>query len=338
MKKINLLIFYFSSLLANSQNSCNVSQLPNNLQNSLVAFYPFCGNANDVSVNGYNATTSNVTLTTDRFGNPNKAYSFNGVNSQISVNTSFFNPNWTDYSISAWFSSDNPNKLEQEILNTVPHNCLGIGYNYSGSWTGYCVYSLNSNPAVATWDLALGRKGSFQNYVPNQWYHVVLVKSGSVWKQYINGALEDTFTNTTVLTSTLIGLSFGASGSSVPSEFFSGKLDDYMIYNRALTSNEINTLYNATNVTTSLVKVSNLPNFRLYPNPTNNNFKIEGNPEDSNDYLVKIIDALGREVYQTVMDTNVSNEININSQKGLYFVEIMKMNKQLVFSTKLIID
>ena len=43
-----------------------------NLDSGLVAHYPFNGNANDESGNG-------ATLTTDRFGNANKAYSFDGV-------------------------------------------------------------------------------------------------------------------------------------------------------------------------------------------------------------------------------------------------------------------
>ena len=48
------------------------------LKDGLVAYYPFNGNANDESGNGNNGTVNGATLTTDRFGNTNKAYSFNG--------------------------------------------------------------------------------------------------------------------------------------------------------------------------------------------------------------------------------------------------------------------
>ena len=47
------------------------------LNDGLVAYYPFNGNANDESGNGYNGTVYGATLTYDRFGNPNSAYSFN---------------------------------------------------------------------------------------------------------------------------------------------------------------------------------------------------------------------------------------------------------------------
>ena len=45
---------------------------------SLVAYWPFNGNANDLSGNGHNGTVNGATLTNDRFGSPNSAYNFNG--------------------------------------------------------------------------------------------------------------------------------------------------------------------------------------------------------------------------------------------------------------------
>jgi hypothetical protein len=48
------------------------------ITNGLVAYYPFNGNANDASGNGNNATTVQATLSADRFGIANSAYSFNG--------------------------------------------------------------------------------------------------------------------------------------------------------------------------------------------------------------------------------------------------------------------
>ena len=44
----------------------------------LVAWYPFNGNANDESGNGNNGTVNGATLTTDKDGNENSAYSFDG--------------------------------------------------------------------------------------------------------------------------------------------------------------------------------------------------------------------------------------------------------------------
>ena len=49
------------------------------LNDGLVANYPFNGNANDGSGNGNDGIVNGVTLTTDRFGNADSAYSFDGV-------------------------------------------------------------------------------------------------------------------------------------------------------------------------------------------------------------------------------------------------------------------
>ena len=78
------------------------SQIPNYVpQNGLVGWWPFNGNANDESGNGNNGTVNGATLTTDRFGNVNQAYGFDGNSQNIEVsNSSSLNPN--ELTISVW--------------------------------------------------------------------------------------------------------------------------------------------------------------------------------------------------------------------------------------------
>jgi hypothetical protein len=57
--------------------------------NGLVGYWGFNANTNDESGNNNHGTPTNVTLTTDRFGNSNSAYLFNGSTSKIQVNTDF---------------------------------------------------------------------------------------------------------------------------------------------------------------------------------------------------------------------------------------------------------
>ena len=75
--------------------------LPPNLQQGLVGYYPFCSNANDESGNGSNGTVYGATLTTDRFGNPNSAYEFNGTNNYIKASAEYLPTN--KRTVSAWF-------------------------------------------------------------------------------------------------------------------------------------------------------------------------------------------------------------------------------------------
>ena len=52
------------------------------LTDGLVAYYDFNGDANDI-IGGNNGTVTGTTLTTDRFGNGNRAYGFNGTTDKI---------------------------------------------------------------------------------------------------------------------------------------------------------------------------------------------------------------------------------------------------------------
>jgi hypothetical protein len=84
-----------------------IAQIPSN---GLVGYYPFSGNANDFSGNNNNGTVNGATLTSDRFGKLNSAYSFNGLGNSISIphnNTMF---DFTDsMSISIWYLIKNLN-------------------------------------------------------------------------------------------------------------------------------------------------------------------------------------------------------------------------------------
>ncbi len=52
---------------------------------SLVAYYPFEGNANDATGHGHNGTVNGAQLTNDRFGRATSAYAFNGTTASIVV-------------------------------------------------------------------------------------------------------------------------------------------------------------------------------------------------------------------------------------------------------------
>src|SRR6266480_3163043 len=84
MKHLSVLVLLFSSILG-------VAQV--NLSQGLVAYYPFNGNANDQSGNNNNPFFNNAVLTSDRNGNPNSAYYFNGTNSYMQIpNSASLNP------------------------------------------------------------------------------------------------------------------------------------------------------------------------------------------------------------------------------------------------------
>jgi len=195
MKQIvTLILSLFLSTLVYSQSV--PSYVPTN---GLVGWWGFNGNAQDASGNGNHGTVNGATLTTDRFGNQDGAYSFNGQNNRINITSQIFNLGWQNYTISAWFLTSNLNNANNFnnssiILNTVPHN--GIAISYYGTNNPFST-SVSNKVSV------LGGNGSGWNYfnygtlVSNNnisahtWNHILLTRNGSNFLLYLNGNLSD---------------------------------------------------------------------------------------------------------------------------------------------------
>ena len=214
-------------------------------QNGLVAYYPFNGNANDISGNGNNGTVSGATLTTDRFGNANKAYSFDGVNNNIIVpNSSSLNISSNEISISMWIKWQNSDADYNYRGLSKGGQDVGSGYelivrgeSYWGGDFGAIEFDIPTNNT-----LGVQNTNSFRN----QWVHLLSVFNNGVRKIYVNGILSaiDTTSNTSILPNTN-DLYLGPRN---PINNYAGQLngclDDIRIYNSALNNQEIQALYN----------------------------------------------------------------------------------------------
>jgi hypothetical protein len=207
----------------------------------LVAFYPFNGNANDASGNGNNATVYGATLTTNRYGNANSAYDFNGSSSYIDITQNSTLNNLTNFTLSAWIYQIGANvEYSYRILDKCP---AGV----PGGWT------------FDTWDGTTGHRlrlqaaGSSNPNVPGttvyslmQWHHVVATVSGTTGKVYLDGILDGTGNVGNIPDNALdiyIGRAHPNNGAGV-NEWFNGIIEDVRIYNRALSDTEIQQLYN----------------------------------------------------------------------------------------------
>jgi hypothetical protein len=227
---------------------CSLNDLPANLRNGLVAFYPFCGNANDVSGNNNNGVVTGAGLTTDRFGNSNNAYNFNGVTDKITVDDDpSLNPQ--NISVSIWYQTNDVSKIPQSLLyksnwDDASNEEYAFEINYGA--TGVVVGAIKQNSSCqpgANW------QKTFTNLSNTQWNHFVYTYDGIAAKIYINGVLVTTNNSITGLMDICPGgvLTVGAgwsggNGIGVP-DYFSGKLDDILIYNRALNASEVQQLF-----------------------------------------------------------------------------------------------
>ncbi len=74
--------------------------------------------------------------------------------------------------------------------------------------------------------------------VLNRWYHIVYTDDGITSKLYVNGIL-----NKTTASRTVIGVRYLGLGDLPYKDIWNGTFDDVMIFNRALTVSEVNSLY-----------------------------------------------------------------------------------------------
>ena len=345
MKKLLLALGFAFSLTMNAQ-------VPSYVPTSgLVGYWSFTGNANDVSGNGNNGTNNGATLTTDRFGNANSCYSYNGVSSYINVPNSVslqFNGGIT---ISTWV---NASQIPVGQINSTSYILSkGSDGGTPRSWTS--IFDTNGT-ALGIWDSA-GTSGSFvsipQTTFPfsiNNWYNIIYTFDGTTSKSYANGVLISSVPTTVTAFSNSYDLKFGRRHTTGLPYFFNGKIDDIGIWNRALTQTEITNLYQAEISCQSLVINSgtlssfNPPIYQstvtIYPNPANDHITIDcGTLTNVIGYHIEIVNTLGQVVFNQPMNTQQYYvALNTWSGTGIYFVKIYDASNNLLNTKKIILQ
>lgn len=210
-----------------------------NIKNGLIAYYPFTGNPADSSGNNYHGLLNGPTLTSDRFGNQNRAYSFDGKTSNIFINNAFFDIGWNQFSISCWYylnkiSNINNTYSSHILFNSSPHNGIALDIN----WGDTKKYNFWLGTPASGWSY-FANATSNQDATATAWKHVVLVKNQNSFSLYIDGKLDKIFTSANPILSGLMKIYLGSTDPLTSNEVFDGKLDDFRFYNRALSEDEI---------------------------------------------------------------------------------------------------
>jgi len=207
-------------------------------KDGLVGYWPFNGNANDESGNGNHGTVNGATITADRNGVANSAYSFDGVSSFIDLSNTenlILNDGLT---FSAWVNSKDIRMAS--IVDKETYASEGYGYRLNirsdaSIWAEHGNYGegkFGTNTAIAK-----------NGYEINTWVHIVgtLDNKKRLNSIYINNKLIDSV-SINLLISNSKKIQIGKS-TLFQGEYFNGILDDIVIYNRALSKQEIAALY-----------------------------------------------------------------------------------------------
>ncbi len=246
MKKYSFLILltlFVSQLMAQNVPS----YVP---KNGLVGWWPFNGNATDESGNGNNGTVNGATLSADRDGKVNSAYSFDGISNYIRIlNSNNLNP--SSFTISSWINpksyASNVNDGAKAIITKWygQLNCNNYGDNYNVQ------ISLIDNRNVLVGATSVNNQvvnsANTNLNELNKWINFIFIhdeKNGQ--KIFYNGKLVFESKQIGSLCQTKNDLLFGAdSYINKVNRFFNGQIDDIAIYNRALSDQEVKQLYQA---------------------------------------------------------------------------------------------
>ena len=206
--------------------SCTTDTLQILGDTSCVAYYKM-SDATDES-GSYDGTATNVNFNVaGKFGN---AGSFNGSSSKITA-TGF---NITgNRSISFWVKMDSSSSQNTGILSTWNN-----GSDYLEGIT------IRGGAASTNFILAVGSVNHTIAALNTNWSHITVVYDGTYYQVYFNGSqvLTDIAVQSGI--EQLSNIQLGARHTPTDTQYFNGAIDQVRIFNKALSSSEVTTLYN----------------------------------------------------------------------------------------------
>jgi len=336
MKKIIMVLV----ALIGAQNIMN-AQI--SLGTGVALSYPFTGNANDASGNGHHGVVTGATLTTDRFGNANQAYHFNGSTDFINcgnILNSVFAGVGNKFSISVWVKPD-VYMTNNMILAKIADGACSEDQRqfYFRLWNGKVMFGYSSTLYTGNYRYPTGST-SFTN--TNKWYHIVVMYDGTVntgdgidrVKIYVDGA-QETISVGAASTGTVGSIQAGAaplgvgdylntSGTQCNATAFNGKIDDIRIYDRLLNPAEINALFvGSTDV--GIAENTDVSACEVYPNPASNGIVNYSITTTSALLSLKVYTVVGTIVYQQQLKDaqNLKGSLDLSAQApGVYFLQV----------------
>ncbi len=205
--------------------------------NGLVGWWPFNGDANDESGSGNNGTVNGaLTLTSDRFGSSNSAYSWpNSLSSSNYIDLGTLPQLSPDrISISCWVWFDAATSNSRVISSGEPG--IIVNSDIGSTVTIKCSYAASGSQV---WPSTF----AITKY---EWHHILFTSDYNAGEAalYIDGVLTDTGINNAPLSTTT---TWNIGRKSISGfDGFGGLIDDIGIWDRALSQQEITGLFSGT--------------------------------------------------------------------------------------------
>lgn len=289
----------------------------------LILFLPFNGNAQDESGNNNAVTVNGAVLTSDRFGNLQSAYKFDGIDDNMRVTNSTMLNFSNSITVNFWIYIDQLYDREQYPIS-------------HGNWVQRWKVSISNNKIRWTINTTGGITDLDSETIitKGQWYNITGYYSGQDIELYINGKLDAFKYFNGGINSSAVDLTLGQTVPNNTQYNFNGKIDDVRLFDYALRYEEIVQFYDIEKSVKD--RDDDLPlSFQLlqnYPNPfnsqTNITFRVKNNSLVNIDiYNIlgqKAISLLNKEMaageHSVIWDGKTNNGGKTNS--GIYFIRM----------------
>jgi hypothetical protein len=202
----------------------------------LIAYYPFSLDGNDSSGMGNDAEVKGPVPASDRFGNANGAYSFDGVDDSVSLVEPIGLPSGREpRTIAGWLKSDQP---RQYLAALFGFGDPSPGANFQlvigpDSLTDYpVVFRVNGWGDGSDWRTGVDPAP----FLDGNWHHAAVTYNGQIVTMYMDGIARASSTWSYDTTPHYITIGTEIAGDGTP---FKGLIDDVVFFARALSAQEI---------------------------------------------------------------------------------------------------
>ncbi len=317
--------------IAKDSISVEVRDFSKYVKGNLLAYYPFNGNANDLSGNNRNGILSTTQSVADRNGNPNSAFYFDGLSSSIRITNDNGLNTQNAFAANFWITVGAFYNREQYPIS---HG------NYSNRWK----VSISNKRLRWTIKTSVGIKDidSESELILDSLYNVSVIYNGSEMEIFLNGELDAFVPWNGAIQQTGIDLTIGQVLPNDNNYNFNGVLDDVRLFDYGLSVDEIAAFSSRLTSVKNNVPISIPQTMELdvYPNPFNPSTIIRLSLPSSGHVTVKIFDVLGREVSKLVDEFIPSGTVERQwnaegTASGIYFC--VMTTKTQTFIKKLVL-
>lgn len=208
---------------------------------SLVLHYEFEGNANDSTGANPGSAFGDAIYLPGKIG---QAITLDGIDDYVAIDNLFYDSNdYTEISVCAWILT---NVEENQVIVSFDRSeYYRLQINGEGGGPGEVGWSVLTGPDIVDYEPAGGNSTRVDD---NEWHHIVGVFDNGKLTVYIDGNPQIPAFGGPVMGSSIVRFGYIGLGSEAiefngeprtPADYFSGSIDDFRIYHRALTDGEV---------------------------------------------------------------------------------------------------